>query len=112
MPPNRALTMGRVHVSIVAAPENGAYLSNKSLAVKVTGALGWSFEFTVRPTCDYCLFQKYNVAEYVQDNWFVLSAILKDQYGVCMEEACCGRHASVLARRQSMHIALSKPCCC
>ena len=67
----------------------------------------------VRPTCDYCLYQKYNVAEYVQDNWFVLSAILKDQYGIIMEEdCCCSRHTSILARRHNMNITLSKPCCC
>lgn len=112
MPPNRALNVGKVHVSIVSCPEGEAYLSNKCLVVKVSGALGWSFEFTVRPTCDYCLYQKYNIAEYVQDNWFVLSAILKDQYGVCLEETCCSRHSSILSRRHSMHIALYKPCCC
>jgi hypothetical protein len=70
----------------------------------------------VRPTCDYCLFQKYSVAEYVQDNWFVLSAILKDQYGVVMEEDCCacrghGGGGGILARRHSLNITLSKPCC-
>lgn len=66
----------------------------------------------VRPSCDYCLHQKYNVCEYVQDNWFVLSAILKDQYGLVMEEDYCQRHASILSRRQNLHICLSKPEAC
>jgi len=65
----------------------------------------------IRPTCDYCLFQKYNVAEYVQDNWFVLSAILKDQYGIAMEEDYCQRQGSILSKRYNLHLAFSKPCC-
>lgn len=64
----------------------------------------------VRPKCDYAMYQKYNLCEFVQDNWFVLSAILKDQYGVCMEEDYCQRHASILSRRYNLHICLSKPC--
>ena len=66
----------------------------------------------MRPTCDYCLYQKYNVCEYVQDNWFVLSAILKDQYGICMEEDHCCCKGSLLTRRHNLHITLSKPSCC
>ena len=65
----------------------------------------------VRPTCDYCLYQKYSITEYVQDNWFVLSAILKDQYGVCLEESGCKRHSSILSRRFNMHVSLYKPAC-
>lgn len=65
----------------------------------------------VRPTCDYCLYQKYNLSEYVQDNWFVLSAILKDQYGITMEEDYCQRHVSVLSKRYNLNITLSKLCC-
>lgn len=48
MPPHRALSVGKVYVSISSCPEGDAYLSNRYLVVKVTGALGWTFEFTVR----------------------------------------------------------------
>ena len=40
--------MAQVRVSVATCPEGEAYLSNKYLAVKVTGAFGWTFEFTVR----------------------------------------------------------------
>ena len=47
MPPNRALSVGKVFVSITNCPEAETYLSNKTLVVKICGAYGWSFEFTV-----------------------------------------------------------------
>lgn len=50
MPPNRALSVGKVFVSITNCPEAETYLSNKTLVVKICGAYGWSFEFTVSPT--------------------------------------------------------------
>jgi hypothetical protein len=62
MPPHSAVSVGKVHVSIVSCPEGETYLSNKYLVVKVTGAFGWTFEFTVRPyiclclSCFVCLF--------------------------------------------------------
>jgi hypothetical protein len=48
MPPNRALSVGKVFVSITNCPEAETYLSNKTLVVKICGAYGWSFEFAVR----------------------------------------------------------------
>lgn len=48
MPPNRALSVGKVFVSITNCPEAETYLSNKTLVVKICGAYGWSFEFMVR----------------------------------------------------------------
>ena len=48
MPPHNAVATGKVHVSIASCPEGESYLSNKYLVVKVTGAFGWTFEFTVR----------------------------------------------------------------
>lgn len=48
MPPNRALIVGKVFVSINNCPEGDAHLSNKYLVVKVCGAYGWTFEFTVK----------------------------------------------------------------
>ncbi|WIA08123.1 hypothetical protein OEZ85_007581 [Tetradesmus obliquus] len=54
--------------------------------VRVKSSVGWSFEFSLRPSSDLALYDKYNIAEYVQDNWFVLAACLKDMYGVIMEE--------------------------
>lgn len=47
MPPNRALTCGKVFVSISNCPEAETYLSNKTVVVKICGVYGWSFEFTV-----------------------------------------------------------------
>ena len=48
MPPHRAISAGKVRVSITTCPDGDAYLSSKYLCVKVTGTLGWTFEFTVR----------------------------------------------------------------
>lgn len=47
MPPNRALAVGKVYVSINNCPEGESYLSKRYLVVKVCGAYGWTFEFTV-----------------------------------------------------------------
>ena len=47
MPPNRALTVGKVYVSINNCPEAGSCSPSKYLVVKVCGAYGWTFEFTV-----------------------------------------------------------------
>jgi hypothetical protein len=33
----------------------------------------------VKPSSELALFEKFSVAEYVQDNLFVLAAILKDE---------------------------------
>ena len=45
---------------------------------------------------------------YVQDNWFVLTAVLKDQYGMLLEEDTAARPACVACRRTHLAISLSK----
>lgn len=47
--------------------------------VSVKSSSGWAFELALRPGGDPAVFDKFSVAEYVQDNWFVLSAVLKDE---------------------------------
>jgi len=47
--------------------------------VSVKGSSGWAFEMALRPSSELALFEKYSVSDYVQDNWFVLAAILKDE---------------------------------
>lgn len=51
MPPNGALSVGKVFVSITNCPAAETYMCNKTLVVKICGSYGWSFEFTVRPCC-------------------------------------------------------------
>lgn len=34
--------------------------------IQVKGAMGWSFECTLRPSSDLALFEKYNLADYMQ----------------------------------------------
>eukprot|EP00798_Chlamydomonas_sp_ICE-L_P029385 gene29385-5738_t len=83
-------------------------MKNKIQVVKSTGAAGWSFEFPIRPGGDPTLFEKYNIVEYVQDNWFVLLAILKDQFGVLLEEEVRKRPDCVACRRTNMAVLLTK----
>jgi hypothetical protein len=45
---------------------------------------------------------------YVQDNWFVLTAVLKDQYGMLLEEDTAARPACVACRRTHLAISMSK----
>jgi hypothetical protein len=47
--------------------------------VSVKGSSGWAFEMALRPSSELALFEKYSLAEYIQDNWFVMAAILKDE---------------------------------
>lgn len=47
MPPNRALVVGKVYLSINNCPEGDSFLPKRYLVVKVCGAYGWTFEFTV-----------------------------------------------------------------
>jgi hypothetical protein len=155
--------------------------------VRACGASGWAYEFTVRPSSDASLFEKYNIADFVQvrghgpwmdgrmdgwmehscmyrlhrghalmggrpgglvamglyvclyierclmsssgacscscshaarhsctawlvlqDNWFVLLAVLKDQFGVLLEEDSSGRPQCVACRRTNLALAMTK----
>jgi len=98
--PHPALRAGKVVIHITPGPcdhISGSsvipgglkqQLRGKLLAVRVHNmGSGWSCEFPIRPNCDVTLFDKFSgLAEMVQENWFVLCAILKDQFGVLMAE--------------------------
>ena len=43
-----------------------------------------------------------------QDNWFVLGAILKDQFGVVLEEDPAGRPTCAACRRTCLAVTLNK----
>jgi hypothetical protein len=42
------------------------------------------------------------------DNWFVLVAVLKDQYGMLLEEDTAGRPACMACQRAHLAVWLSK----
>lgn len=81
-----------------------------SMDITVTGIAGWRYTFTSPlPRCpslcyDDCyylarsLHYKYDIVQYVHDNWFVLTAILRDQYGLNMVDCACARHCHSLHR--------------
>eukprot|EP01026_Neomeris_dumetosa_P013508 TRINITY_DN14734_c0_g1_i1.p1 TRINITY_DN14734_c0_g1~~TRINITY_DN14734_c0_g1_i1.p1 ORF type:complete len:280 (+),score=20.22 TRINITY_DN14734_c0_g1_i1:518-1357(+) len=46
----------------------------------------WSEEICIDPCVDFSKWNSFNVGEVVHTNWFVLNAILKDQWGLGMEE--------------------------
>lgn len=70
--------------------------------------MGWTFEFSVRPSSDAALFEKYTLAEYIQDNWFVICAVMKDQYGIAMEEDLAARPPCAACRRTNFAFTLQK----
>ncbi|GAX74359.1 hypothetical protein CEUSTIGMA_g1808.t1 [Chlamydomonas eustigma] len=79
--------------------------SVRQLAVNVCSTSGWYFKLDLRASqCDTSLINKYNVAEFVQDNWFVLSAVLKDQFNVLMEEL--PGHKSDCPTCRKIHLAV------
>lgn len=44
----------------------------------------------------------------LQDNWFVLSACLKDMYGIVVEEDAAARPKCVACRRSNISFTLQK----
>ena len=74
------------------------------------GLAGWRYSFQVPatkhcppPTCLDCVREhvytsKYDIAQYVRDNWFVLAAVMRDQYGLDIHEEC------------SLAFSYSRPC--
>lgn len=76
--------------------------------VDVAGALGWRFAFTLRPSSDPLLWDKYSISSAVQDNWFVLGAVLKDQFGVVLEEDTSARPTCAACRRTNLAVSLIK----
>ena len=80
--------------------------------VSVTSSAGWKFTLDLKPMrsgADSDLLDKMDVSEFVQDNWFVLTATLKDQFGVRMEEAAdVERPTCPACRRSSLAISMTK----
>ena len=76
--------------------------------VKVQSTAGWTYEFSVRPTSDITMFEKYAITDFVQDNWFVLCAVLKDQYGILLEEDASLRPTCVACRRTNLAVTMQK----
>eukprot|EP00198_Chlamydomonas_reinhardtii_P006643 XP_001695979.1 predicted protein [Chlamydomonas reinhardtii] len=114
-----SLQAGKSHVSVHVACGHGSeaslvgskeeQLRSKLLDIRVRGALGWAFELTLRPSSDAVLWDKYgDIAPAVQDNWFVLGAILKDQFGVVLEEDPAGRPTCAACRRTCLAVTLNK----
>lgn len=118
LPPHRSLHAGKVHISVTVDCDHdkiasllgtsNEYLRSKYQVIRAKGAMGWSYEFTLRPSSDLALFDKYNISEYVQDNWFVLSAVLKDQYGIVLEEDISARPSCAACRRINLAISMQK----
>uniref|UniRef100_A0A383VK31 BTB domain-containing protein n=1 Tax=Tetradesmus obliquus TaxID=3088 RepID=A0A383VK31_TETOB len=120
LPPHASLHAGKTTVSISSECDHDRISGLVGLAagssdnrfryqvVRVKSSVGWSFEFSLRPSSDLALYDKYNIAEYVQDNWFVLAACLKDMYGVVMEEDSSAKPKCVACRRNNVSLILQK----
>ncbi|KAG2501605.1 hypothetical protein HYH03_000110 [Edaphochlamys debaryana] len=117
--PHRSLHGGKSHLVISVACGHGTEASlvgskedqmrSKLLELSVRGSMGWSFQMTLRPSSDAVLWDKYGtIAAAVQDNWFVLGAILKDQFGVVMEEDSAARPSCPACRRTCLAVTLNK----
>lgn len=78
--------------------------------VSVKSSSGWSFLLDLKPgsTSDPDLARKYNIGEAVQENWFVLCAVLKDQFGVLMEEQSVARPTCPACKRSHLAVTLHK----
>eukprot|EP00877_Chromochloris_zofingiensis_P013558 jgi/Chrzof1/8456/Cz03g11080.t1 len=118
LPPHKSLHAGKVHISISVECDHDRitslignssdHLRNRYQVIQVKGAMGWSFECTLRPSSDLALFEKYNLADYMQDNWFVLSAVLKDQYAIVLEEDTSVRPTCAACRRSNLAFTMQK----
>ena len=60
------------------------------------------------PTCYLCALAAHACVRHLQDQWFVLSAILKDCFGVVLEEDSSARPACAACRRSNLAITLTK----
>ena len=77
--------------------------------VSAKSASGWSFNLDLKPgSSDPDLARKYYIGEVVQENWFVLCAVLKDQFGVLMEEQGGERPSCLACKRTNLAITLNK----
>ncbi|KAI8466052.1 MAG: hypothetical protein J3K34DRAFT_434854 [Monoraphidium minutum] len=119
MPPHRALHTGKVSITIASECTHdrmaallgagaGDSMRDKLQVVSVKGVSGWAFEMALRPGSDAALFDKYSLSDYVQDNWFVLAAIFKDEYGITLEEDTSNRPACAACRRSNVTLTLEK----
>ncbi|KAL6765594.1 hypothetical protein V8C86DRAFT_502207 [Haematococcus lacustris] len=121
--PHAALQAGKVSVSVDPGPcehnkpgslvgGSQAQLRSKHQVVTVRNtSTGWSMQFDMRPGCDLSLFEKYSIADFVQDNWFMLTAVLKDQFGVVMTEEAglaAGGLQCNACRRTHLAVSLQK----
>ncbi|GBF88347.1 hypothetical protein Rsub_01059 [Raphidocelis subcapitata] len=118
--PHRALHTGKVSITIASecthdrmtallgAPSGGDGLRDKLQVVSVKGSSGWAFEMALRPSSELALFDKFSIAEFVQDNWFVLAAILKDEYGIIAEEDASNKPTCAACRRSNVSLTLEK----
>lgn len=49
-----------------------------------------------------------HVSTCVQDNWFMVTAVLKEQYGITMEEDLSARPSCLACRRHNITLHLQK----
>ena len=124
LPMHQSLHGGKVEIKIACecshhrtssllTPSSGIHAaaaqSSLALNVSVKSSSGWSFELDLRPgSTDLDLFRKYNIGEFVQENWFVLSAMLKDQFGVLMEESSGDRPGCSACKKVHLAVVLNK----
>ncbi|MEW5311863.1 MAG: hypothetical protein WDW38_003547 [Sanguina aurantia] len=97
---------GSSHVPGASSEEQ---LRRKHQVVRVKGAGGgWSFEFGIGPNSDQGLFDQYQIAGFCHDNWFVLGAVLKSQFGITMEEDTSCRPSCLACRRFNLALFMQK----
>ncbi|KAG1658366.1 hypothetical protein FOA52_005747 [Chlamydomonas sp. UWO 241] len=120
--PHRSLYAGKVSLrisagacrherpsSLLAGAPSGEAARGRPELVAVRSTAGWSFDLALKPgSTEEELFNKYHISEFVQDNWFVLGAVLKDQFGVVMEEDTGVRPACAACRRCTLAVTLTK----
>ena len=128
--PHPALREGRVAVTIAPADgcphgRAGALLGIGSAAApfprvaRVRGAAGWAFELALTTPgggTPAAVLERFGaLPEAVRDSWYVLVAVLRDEYGVALEEAepllaavSAGRPACAACRRHCMSLVLER----
>lgn len=123
LPPHKSLHAGKTWVSLRVPcdhqPDNNSTTKRhgvtapgsdrlRSQTLQVRGSMGWTFEFSIQLSSDPQLSEKYDIAEFIQDNWFVMTAVLKDQYGLALEEDSSARPACATCRRNNLTISVHR----
>jgi len=63
-----------------------------------------------RPSCLTAMSSVHSSLAALQDNWFVLAAVMRDQYGILLDIDPAGRPGCSACQRTNMTLVLTKCC--